>query len=177
MLFGTFDIAHKNLETNNLLVSSPLLRMSIAGSCAGIVNSVVASPVELLKISSQRGTSFFETFRTIKSSVFSKGFAETAIRDGIYYIFYFPLYHFCKENNVPFAGGIAGVVPWIIIFPIDVIKTLRQAPGATAPPSVTSFYKEHGIQGFYRGLTPTIMRAFPIHYVTWKIYDFLTITL
>lgn len=35
-------------------------------------------------------------------------------------------------------------------------------------------YKEHGMQVFFKGLTPALMRAFPRHAVVLSVFDSLS---
>lgn len=66
------------------------------------------------------------------------------------------------------AGGICGILCWLAVFPIDLVKSLLQkdvlAPCPRYPDAATcihDIYKTRGFTGFYRGVTVTLMRAFP----------------
>jgi solute carrier family 25 (mitochondrial carnitine/acylcarnitine transporter), member 20/29 len=73
----------------------------------------------------------------------------TSIRDAVGYGFYFWSYEICRRvlktseedearvaaAKVLLAGGIAGVVTWASIFPLDVIKTRVQTQAFTSLPS------------------------------------------
>jgi len=83
------------------------------------------------------------------------------------------------------AGGTAGVISWSLVFPIDVVKTrlqadyqrrlysagwrqcaaeiLREPRGDTAAAGKRSW------RAFYRGLTPCLLRAFPVNAVTFAV--------
>lgn len=74
------------------------------------------------------------------------------------------------------AGGTAGVVQWLPpIYCFDVLKSRMQ----TAPQGyykglldcAMRSYREEGIQVFYRGLTPAIFRAFPLHATIFVCYE------
>ena len=73
-----------------------------------------------------------------------------------------------------FAGGLAGVVTWIITYPIDIIKSQLQADGAEGKRNYKGIidcgrqiYNSEGILGFKKGLGVTLLRAFPVNAVTF----------
>ncbi|KAJ3606370.1 hypothetical protein NHX12_025891 [Muraenolepis orangiensis] len=78
-----------------------------------------------------------------------------------------------------FAGGMAGITCWLSTYPIDVIKSRLQADGVggvnrysgIADCARQSVEKE-GYMVFTRGLTSTLLRAFPVNATT-----FATVTL
>lgn len=167
-LFSSYDLIYKNLS----IARSPYSNMAISGLIAGMISSFACSPMELIKISNQQNIPFRQTLLKKGPLALLRGLPQTILRESPYYTLYFPLYHICKENNVPFAGGIAGTIPWIVTYPLDVIKTHSQDPKQKL--SLQNFYLIYGIKGFYNGLLPTILRAFPTHFVTWTVYDWLT---
>ncbi|KAF2963572.1 hypothetical protein GQX73_g10004 [Xylaria multiplex] len=83
------------------------------------------------------------------------------------------------------CGGIAGVVSWVSIYPLDLIKTRVQGqvhPTATLPLGVSipkqkgaiqmarEIYINGGIRAFYPGLTECSKRAFIVNAIQWPIY-------
>eukprot|EP01018_Ginkgo_biloba_P039265 Gb_39174 [translate_table: standard] len=76
-----------------------------------------------------------------------------------------------------FSGGLGGIAFWSTVLPLDVAKTLIQtAPDINASRSplhtLSLIYKDHGFRGFYAGLGPTLVRAFPANaaaIVTWEL--------
>lgn len=68
-------------------------------------------------------------------------------------------------ETVP-CGALAGVAFWIGCFPIDYVKTKLQNDGfgtearyKNARAVVISTWREHGTRGFWRGLSPTLVRT------------------
>lgn len=68
------------------------------------------------------------------------------------------------------AGGLAGTLSWLLTFPLDVIKSCIQADGMNKNPQylgafdcIQKGYKAEGISFFCRGLTSTLLRAFPMN--------------
>ncbi|KAI7889260.1 ribonuclease H-like domain-containing protein [Mucor mucedo] len=76
------------------------------------------------------------------------------------------------------AGGICGIMCWLVVFPLDLVKTLIQKeilqPNPTyknAQACVKDIYTRNGVAGFYRGITVTLIRAFPIHSLNFLVYE------
>ncbi|TRX95926.1 hypothetical protein FHL15_003068 [Xylaria flabelliformis] len=144
------------------------------------------------------------------------GGTVTALRDSIGYGFYFWAYELCgqimttqfapsivatnhnnsnKDNGAEFVqetakvllcGGIAGVVTWASVYPLDVIKTRVQRQGSLDPATTPLLstarrkgamqiardaYREEGMQAFFRGLGWCSARAFMVNAVQWGVYE------
>ena len=177
-LFSAYDFAHKELEQRqyfgNGTTTGTYINLTVAGGIGGLANAFVSSPVELIKIYEQKGILFRDILKDLRVnwSMLWKGLPQTISREVPFFSIYFPLYRYCKDIDLPLAGGIAGTVPWAVVYPLDVIKTATQAPGKNLS-SVKAIYAAYGVRGFYHGLTATVLRAFPVHLVTLAVYDAL----
>ncbi|KAI9323596.1 mitochondrial carrier domain-containing protein [Dichotomocladium elegans] len=67
-----------------------------------------------------------------------------------------------------FAGGVCGILCWLAVFPIDLVKSLMQKEVLSPQPKYKSIsecikdvHHSRGITGFYRGIAVTLIRAFP----------------
>lgn len=80
-----------------------------------------------------------------------------------------------KERNelpgwqIACCGGLVGEVLWIAGYPIDVIKTKMQTDGFGSDQRYHNMLavarhtiRTDGMYGFYRGLSPTLLRAMPV---------------
>lgn len=75
------------------------------------------------------------------------------------------------------AGGMAGSFSWLVGYPLDIVKTIVQASTTKEAPTIRQVlatgYREQGLKYFFRGLTPTIVRAFPVNAATLASFDHL----
>ncbi|KAF2074033.1 hypothetical protein CYY_004647 [Polysphondylium violaceum] len=76
------------------------------------------------------------------------------------------------------AGGTAGMSFWFSIYPMDVIKTRIQTQPEHLPPKykgvidcAIKIYREEGINTFFRGFLPTLLRSFPTSAVNFLMYE------
>ncbi|CAK7205867.1 hypothetical protein SEUCBS139899_008647 [Sporothrix eucalyptigena] len=149
---------------------------------------------------------------------FFLGGTVTALRDSIGYGFYFWSYMLATDawrryetgSDQPtsssaspsaaatlMCGGLAGVVTWASVFPLDVIKTRVQnqslLPPASSSPAnapllggslsaprrlstleITRIaYQEGGLPVFFRGLGVCSARAFVVNAVQWAVYEWI----
>ncbi|KAL7285390.1 hypothetical protein ACG7TL_000485 [Trametes sanguinea] len=97
---------------------------------------------------------------------------------------------FSKLDGTPYAistpmanfmsGGLASFVYWIMAIPADNIKNRMMATPHNLPkPSFTAtarqIFVEGGLRGYYRGLGPTLLRAFPVNAsALWELTDLTT---
>lgn len=166
-----------------------------AGSVAGLIQSVITSPMELTKtrmqlqshlpVASQfRGPldCMRQIHRTEGIRGIFRGFGITAVRDVPGFASYFVLYELMiRTSPCPgalhtlTAGGMAGMLSWVLSCPIDVVKTRLQADsGATAryngiKDCVVKSYQSEGLSFLTKGMTSTLIRAFIMNAVCFYV--------
>ncbi|CAO3595664.1 unnamed protein product [Absidia cylindrospora] len=76
------------------------------------------------------------------------------------------------------AGGICGILCWLVVFPIDLVKTLKQKEVLSPTPHyrnarecIANIIRQKGYWGFYSGVSVTLLRAFPIHSLNFLVYE------
>lgn len=82
--------------------------------------------------------------------------------------------------KVLLAGGCAGLGFWGPTYPLDVIKSTIQADSPdpakrrfrTMGDAARHIYSTHGLGGFYKGVTPCLIRAFPANAAAWGGLEF-----
>ncbi|KAG7461191.1 hypothetical protein MATL_G00207540 [Megalops atlanticus] len=121
----------------------------------------------------------------------NRGMVTTLIREapgfGVYFLAYDVLTRSlgCEPDDpymIPkllFAGGMSGIASWLSTYPVDVIKSRLQADGVGGVSQysgiadcVRQSWQREGWRVFTRGLTSTLLRAFPVNAAT-----FATVTL
>jgi solute carrier family 25 carnitine/acylcarnitine transporter 20/29 len=80
-----------------------------------------------------------------------------------------------------FAGGFAGVLGWLTSYPLDVVKNLKQTQplegswwsrGANSLSLAKDRWRAFGIGGFYKGIRPSLIRAFFVSSTRFSAYEF-----
>ena len=133
-----------------------------------------------------------EIFTSSGINGFFRGGGITAARDAIGYGFYFWSYEVLKRNlaekqvhenvNVLISGGIAGMVTWLSIYPLDVIKTRVQGQvvGAGGRWKSTRAIAAEMFRGpgggwlgsvFWGGIGVCMLRAAIVNAVQWAVYE------
>ncbi|XP_059615207.1 mitochondrial basic amino acids transporter [Phlebotomus argentipes] len=169
----------------------------LAGAAAGLAQSVVCSPMELIKTrlqlqseSSPGGRVKFKGPLDCLTHIWRheglrgvyRGLGITAARDLPGFSSYFISYELMTRStpnpsafHTLMAGGLAGTFSWICTFPMDVVKSRIQADEKaykSVMDCVVKSYQSEGIGFLSRGLASTLIRAFPMNaacflVVTW----------
>lgn len=157
-----------------------------SGGAAALVTSLALCPIELIKVRVQTGRSAgvlacaSEVFRAHGLRGFYAALGATVLREVPGNVAFFGMYASCSsalqspaahalplpgDAKILLAGGLAGQAFWAVSLPADNIKTRQQAFGKKSAPSVQEtarrIWAEQGVRGFYRGLAPCMLRAFP----------------
>ncbi|KAF2000564.1 solute carrier family 25 protein [Amniculicola lignicola CBS 123094] len=217
ILFVTYN------RTLTLLGDSPALPTNLfkvwcAGAAGGLASFVISAPTELIKCRAQVSTTSSITSWSVARDTWRHegirglyyGGGITSVRDAVGYGFSFWSYEWSKRAltspqdtdtqaamKVLLCGGMAGVVTWASIFPLDVIKTRVQTQHQNTPvlrheqsPLVHSnvnthnnrlstfqiasqAYKNEGATVFFRGLGICSIRAFVVNAVQWAVYEWM----
>ncbi|KAI9094332.1 mitochondrial carrier domain-containing protein [Phlyctochytrium arcticum] len=117
------------------------------------------------------------------------GYSMHLLRDAIGTSMYFCGYETCKYLLTPtgseagpllhmLSGGMAGSLSWIVLFPIDITKSVLQREALNGTPKydtalqfVKSRWSKRGLRGFYSGIGPQLLRSFPVHSINFLIYE------
>jgi len=221
LLFVTYNRTSDLLKSSTVEAPSNLWTTWLAGAIGGLATWVVSTPTELIKcraqvISSPTAASSWcvtkEILRTEGIRGLYLGGVVTALRDSIGYGFYFWSYELStrfmmskmrerrsdtqEAAKALLCGGLAGVITWASIFPLDLIKTRVQtqilSDITTAPLLGTeqvmegperrrlgamevarNAYRSEGLGVFFRGLTVCSIRAFIVNAAQWAVYEWI----
>uniref|UniRef100_U5EXE6 Putative mitochondrial carnitine-acylcarnitine carrier protein n=1 Tax=Corethrella appendiculata TaxID=1370023 RepID=U5EXE6_9DIPT len=192
IVFGVYGNVQRTSTDPNSIYSHFL-----AGSIAGLAQSVVCSPMELIKTRLQLQNNQNSLVQKFKNPLectqhiyrnegvrgIFRGLTITAVRDTPAFASYFVSYELMIRlvtNPTPFhilmAGGLAGTISWICTFPIDTVKSRLQADGVSSKPMyngvkdcIQKSYKNEGLSFLMKGLGPTLIRAFPMNAVCFLV--------
>ena len=117
-----------------------------------------------------------------------RGFWATFWRDVPSWGIYFYVFEKCKQEFAHYsqtkeptifqkmmAGGTAGVACWVSNYPFDIVKSHIQCSKGnqtiTMKEAFLHYYRLYGYKYFFRGLLPTVLRAFPTNAITLSVFD------
>ena len=210
LLFMTYNrslrLFDPSINDPTILFDTSLSKIWVAGSLGGLASWIVSAPSELVKCRTQLcvdgESSSWAVCKQVLKAEGVKGLylggMVTSIRDSVGYGFYFWSYELSKRTldlrheappqssstiDILVSGGIAGVITWVSIYPLDVIKTRIQAqrigtkvgesthllPDIEHRKGLLSItretYRNDGLLAFYRGLGVCSFRAFIVNAV------------
>lgn len=160
-----------------------------SGSVAGVIAAVTTYPLDLTRtrITSQIGQKNKTIIGTLRNTIKNegvwalyRGMGPTTFGAIPYEGIKFGMYDYIKEH-VPrewfpskviwqlFCGGAAGTAAGMVMYPNDTVRRLMQVQVERGQQRkyrnmidcYVKVYKEHGMQRFYRGLGPFLLRAIP----------------
>ncbi|KAF7727807.1 hypothetical protein EC973_007038 [Apophysomyces ossiformis] len=181
----------------------PIGQIAAAGAGAGAVNSILASPVELLKIKMQAqfgkpgGQSRYFTGPVDCAKYLIqqhgighgllRGMWATVVREIPAYAGFYSGFEITKRQLVTpgkeanvlqlmLSGAVGGIGYWICCYPLDVVKSIVQnqhepPQGLYVTRVLKQIYAKDGIQGWFRGIAPTILRSIPAAAATFTAYE------
>lgn len=172
------------------------------GFIGGLSNSFLASPIEHVRIRLQTQTASgasavykgpWDLIKQLKSKgALMRGLGTTAIREshgcGVYFLTYEALvahqiHKGISRSEIPAwklcsYGAISGTSLWLMVFPMDVIKSVMQTDNLDNPKfgrnMVTvarTMYKQYGIRSFFKGFGPIMVRAAPANAGTFATFE------
>jgi len=176
----------------------PPLYHFLAGTVAGFFQCSFACPNELIKIQCQVNRSNNVKPLLMAQSLVRKaglrglyqGIGLTIMRDvpafGIYFGSYKYLSNWLMNSGVDsllstlLAGGIGGSLSFLLLHPVDVLKSCRQEQKIHTSSSKTRLvniaragFQQRGLSFFLSGIIPSVVRAYPTNAVTFFVYEWL----
>lgn len=140
------------------------------------------------------------TMWTVVSSVLKKhgplglfaGLSSTIVREIPGYFCFFGAYELCRSTfakhmgtdkegigmlPLMFSGGFGGACLWLVVFPIDLVKSRIQVYSLTGRQegfmkTFRTIVRQEGVAALYSGLTPTMIRTFPANGALFLAYEF-----
>lgn len=196
MVFQIYAIFSRSFDSSVPLVEPPSYRgVALGGVATGAVQSLLLTPVELIKIRLQLQQTKSGPITLAKSILrrqglqgLYRGLTITVLRDAPAHGLYFWTYEYVRERLHPgcrktgqenlrtmlVAGGLAGVASWVACYPLDVVKTrLQQGHGAYEgiADCFRKSVKQEGYTVLWRGLGTAVARAFVVNGAIFAAYE------
>lgn len=183
-VFAIYFVAYDSCErlvrsVKGLDPSKPLsmVDVMICGGSTGVFGSLVLGPAELIKVRQQtaRQNGLDGSFKAaLAQGSLTRGMGATMMRDVPGSMAWFGAYELTKQTlcddpkkpsvvQALVAGGMGGLGMWSFAIPLDAVKTKVQAASTSMGflAGARLIYSELGFAGFYRGIGPALLRAFP----------------
>ncbi|CAH2076202.1 unnamed protein product, partial [Iphiclides podalirius] len=141
IVFGAYGNTRRALPNPESLMTH-----AAAGASAGLMQSFICAPVELVKTRQQLTSSgdampkgawagARHVLRVGGLKALFRGLGVTIARDSPAFAVYFASYEAMTRGNqsaarVFVAGGLAGALSWVLLYPIDVVKSRLQGDTA-----------------------------------------------
>ncbi|XP_069674023.1 mitochondrial basic amino acids transporter isoform X1 [Periplaneta americana] len=188
IVFGVYGHCQRHLPQPDALSSH-----FMAGAAAGLVQSFVCCPMELVKTRLQlQGQHCYngplhclaQVAKTEGVRGVFRGLGTTICREVPGFGTYFLAYEFLTRSaGAPvstaymlLAGGLSGTLSWVLTYPIDVVKSRLQVDGMGGVYKYRGFVdclkksiQAEGYGVMIRGLNSTILRAFPTNAATFTV--------
>ena len=195
-LFFVYGAARNALTRTALGYST--LALCLAAAFSGFIGSFVMAPVERVKcvMQAKAAGTFPSPFRCIAEILRNdglyglcfRGLGATIAREIPACTFYLVGFDLAKAVLLPqlprtaallLSGAFAGVVSWIPVYPIDVVKTQIQIEVDGGSSGVDNTFLGHtrrlwragGVLAFWDGIGPKLARAIVNHAVTFLVFD------
>lgn len=194
--YGQIQVVQRRFGNEESLSS-----VFIAGTGAGVFQTIALAPIDNVKIRLQvqtdhkiyRGPLHCLTtlYRQFGIRGVYKGMVPTLWRDSWSYGVYFAAYEEATKRikgsavsasplQMFISGGFAGIVSWLLIYPVDVVKSRIQEDSISHPKyngMIDCFQKSvknDGYRVLLRGLSPTLLRTFIVSGANFLVYELVS---
>lgn len=169
-----YHLAKKYIAWGN---NESMASQIVVGVSAGVFSCSTMTPIDAVKVTAQ--IDGISTLAAVRKLLKRGGVAEfyrpllpTVARMGPASAVYFCTHDSAKSRGLsPFVcGGLAGVFEWAFVMPVDTVKTrYTMAKAGTSIFDVIKTTAREG--GFYKGILPTMTRAFPANGAAFLAID------
>ena len=172
-LFGFYKFAFT--RTDNSLLS---------GGFSGFMTSFLLTPIELVKVRCQMNTVHYHTYDAFKiikeihkKGIWYNGHVATCTKETLGGMVWFGAYY-AYINSIAnpstrhyFLGGcIAGVSYNLLMYPVDVLKSKRQATGLPMGIIMKQMIKSRS--AIFNGLGMSLLKSIPASGTTFLVYEY-----
>jgi len=182
-----------NLNKTMGTAISPLASNYVIGGVTGAIGPILGTPMQVVKMGMQttsRGE--YTTLKYVQHifqskgvAGFYRGFLPTMAKDSLFGAsflgHYYTLRDYFESNNVPIpkwcatfiSGATAHCATWLILIPIDNIKSKVQKANETRSPMtiLSNTLRTDGVRSLWRGVLPACMRTIPVSGIAMVGYE------
>lgn len=190
---GLYFSSLQMLRTNFTDGDPGPLQAVVLGVVARSLSGVCLIPITVVKTRYESGVYKYKSIKHAVKDIYHTegvrgltcGLVPTLLRDapfsGIYLMFYsqakkiVPTGHTEHQPIINFTCGVfAGLFASTVTQPADVIKTKMQlypSKFASLHDVILFVYQKYGVLGFFKGLSPRILRRSLMAAMTWTVYE------
>lgn len=204
-LYSCFNLSLRKIDETGTFRGNRELQTFSAGLITGFFNSFICGPTEFFKVKMQmqKGmknklyNSYWDvlrkTWRVSGHRAMFQGQWATVLRDSISYPFNFMVYDSMaryygggdKRNASNWhhfvAGTLSGGLGWVLVFPIDVVKSQINSMHLTSRVKffnnfqimrmIKKLYVQNGVNGLFHGFGIYFVRAFPSNGFAFLVWN------
>jgi solute carrier family 25 (mitochondrial carnitine/acylcarnitine transporter), member 20/29 len=165
-----------------------IFELCLAGGISGMPTALLMAPSERIKVLMQTDSRYstmigcaLDIVREGGMSSLMRGTLLTLLREVPGSMVWFGTYEYIKlllilllghvnASQLPsvailFAGGVAGMVYWVVSMPVDVLKSRFQSAPERTYTGIFDVYRQvvrvEGMAALFKGTVPALIRAFP----------------
>ena len=156
----------------------------IIGGIGGVVSRTCVAPLERLKILYQTKNAYASRtyinniFHIIKNQGYKALFSGNGVnclrvmpKSSIQFMSY--KYFETYFSNKFLAGGLAGLLTSISVYPLETIRTRLSVDSKMSVSNITrSIYNNYGLRGFYRGLDICLIGSIPLYSINFGLFHY-----
>ncbi|KAH8514345.1 hypothetical protein H0E87_007253 [Populus deltoides] len=179
MVFQTYAILSRALDSSASANDPPSYKgVALGGVGTGAIQSIILSPVELIKIRLQLQNRSHANLQEAASPKGPLGVAKSILKTEGLKGMYRGKNGQESVRTMLTAGGLAGVASWLCCYPLDVVKTRLQAQSPSSQLKYKGILdcfsrsvKEDGYCVLWRGLGTAVARAFVVNGAVFASYE------
>ena len=165
----TYPLLQNTIQVSTVLYTNHLIKkltndVYVSSFTSGLISSLIICPLETFKIYEQQhikyiltGKEFIRTYRNIGWCI---------CREIPGNMIYFISYDTMKKHDLPifYSGGIAGLLSWVIVHPLDTIKTRMQSGNYTLKAALRT--------SLMPGILASSIRGFIVNSIGLSVYEY-----
>ena len=154
-----------NFYSNDYFIKKYNMNLINSSIFSGFISSIIITPIDYYKINNQQN--FKKNINYNKFLYSYRHYHIVSLREVPALFIYFNTYNYSKKyiHSYSLCGSIAGVLSWLLIYPIDTIKTRLQT-------NVANSIKDAILQkNLFNGIKSCLFRAFIVNGIGFYFYE------